>query len=310
MLKGLKYKAEQICNLPREVSYRIFRCMAWLKIKLKLSDKTAEETKGLIKSWSYLDKNTARAYLTGKFQDPRINLQSILTRHFLIKEIFGDEFTDMMRDEIKFSIEANHKLFRDEHIPDRELDRYKIIWAEKLAEKKHEAVSVLEPACGSANDYRYFSAYGIARFLDYKGFDLNETNIKNAREMLPRANFYIDNILDMKATEGTFDHVIIFDLFEHLSLSGLDKVLCGICRMANKGMAVNFFNMSDIAAHKEQPLRYYHLNELSMPMIRKFFTDQGFSLKIIRMYDLLPLNFIYMGSENKKAYTFLINKIG
>ena len=277
-----------------------------LRIKFNLSDETSEETKGLIRSWSYLDKNTAKTYLTGKFQDPRINLQSILTRHFLIKEIFGDEFTDVMRDEVKFSIDANNRIFMDGHIPDQELDTYRMIWSKKLAEKKHDAVSVLEPACGSANDYRYFSAYGIARFLDYRGFDLNETNVKNAREMLPQADFYIDNILEMKATGGTFDYVIIFDLFEHLSLSGLDKVLNGICRMANRGMAVNFFNMSDIAAHKERPLRYYHLNELSMPMIRRFFTDQGFSLKIIRIYDLLPLNFVYMGAENKKAYTFLI----
>lgn len=308
MLNRLKDKIEQICNLPREVSYLIFRCMAWLKIKLNLSNETEEETKGLIKSWAYLDKNTAKTYLTGKFQDPRINLQSILTRHFLIKELFGDEFADVMRDEMTFSIDANYKIFRDEHISDQELDRYKMIWPEKLAEKKHDVISVLEPACGSANDYRYFSAYGIARFLDYRGFDLNETNIKNAREMLPQANFYIDNILEMKATGGTFDYVIIFDLFEHLSLSGLDKVLNGICGMANKGMAINFFNMSDIAAHKERPLRYYHLNALSMPMIRRFFTDQGFSSKIIRIYDLLPLNFVYMGTENKKAYTFLINK--
>jgi len=282
--------------------------MARLKIKFNLSDETAEETKGLIKSWSYLDKNMGKTYLTSKFQDPRINLQSILTRHFLIKEIFGDEFTDVMRDEIKFSIDANHKMFRDGHIPDEELDRHKTIWAKKLAEKERDTVSVLEPACGSANDYRYFSAYGIARFLDYRGLDLNETNIKNAREMMPQANFYIDNVLEMKATEGAFDYIVIFDLFEHFSLSALNKVLNGICRMANKGMVINFFNMSDIAAHKEHPIRYYHLNELSMPAIRRFFTDQGFSLKIIRIYDLLPLNFVYLGTENKKAYTFLINK--
>ena len=157
MLKELKDKIEQICNLPREVSYRIFRYMAWIKIRLNLSNETAEETKGLIKSWSYLNNNTAKAYLTSKFQDPRINLQSILTRHFLIKEIFGDEFTDVMRDEVKFSIDANNRIFMDGHIPDQELDTYRMIWSKKLAEKKHDAVSVLEPACGSANDYRYFS---------------------------------------------------------------------------------------------------------------------------------------------------------
>ena len=42
------------------------------------------ETERLKKSWMRYDRATLRDYLVQDVEDPRINVQSILTRHFLI----------------------------------------------------------------------------------------------------------------------------------------------------------------------------------------------------------------------------------
>ena len=59
--------------------------------------------------------------------------------------------------------------------------------------KRPQRLSVLEAACGSANDYRFIEAFGLARLLDYTGFDLCEKNIFNAKQLFPMAQFNVDN---------------------------------------------------------------------------------------------------------------------
>ena len=65
------------------------------------------ETRMLKKSWSQYDQATLRNYLVKDVQDPRINVQSILTRHWLIKQLFGDKFNDLMEHELRFSLVMN-----------------------------------------------------------------------------------------------------------------------------------------------------------------------------------------------------------
>jgi hypothetical protein len=55
-------------------------------------------------------------------------------------------------------------------------------------------LSVLEPACGSANHYRFLVRCGIARFLDYAGFDLCAKNLENARALFPEVRFGVGNV--------------------------------------------------------------------------------------------------------------------
>lgn len=54
------------------------------------------ETERLTRSWMRHGRNTLRNYLVQDVQDPRINVQSILTRHFLIEYLFGSEFEPLM----------------------------------------------------------------------------------------------------------------------------------------------------------------------------------------------------------------------
>ncbi|KPK77871.1 MAG: hypothetical protein AMJ79_01840 [Phycisphaerae bacterium SM23_30] len=53
----------------------------------------ALESKRLRAAWMKYDADHLDRYLVSDLEDPRINLQSILTRSFLIDAVFGGEFT-------------------------------------------------------------------------------------------------------------------------------------------------------------------------------------------------------------------------
>ena len=65
------------------------------------------ETERLAKSWMRHGRNTLRNYLVRDVQDPRINIQSILTRHFLIEHLFGAQFEALMEHELRFALVMN-----------------------------------------------------------------------------------------------------------------------------------------------------------------------------------------------------------
>src|ERR1043166_9377732 len=44
-----------------------------------------------------------RHYLVAEVEDPRTNLQSVLSRHFLVRSLFGDRFTAIMKQEYQFA---------------------------------------------------------------------------------------------------------------------------------------------------------------------------------------------------------------
>ena len=48
-----------------------------------------------------------REYLVVGIEDPRINLQSILSRHFLLRALFGDKFRELMEHECRFAAIVN-----------------------------------------------------------------------------------------------------------------------------------------------------------------------------------------------------------
>src|SRR4051812_24408489 len=50
------------------------------------------ETVNLTKSWMQHDREMLRDYLVTGVEDPRINVQSILSRHFLNVALFGKRF--------------------------------------------------------------------------------------------------------------------------------------------------------------------------------------------------------------------------
>ena len=106
----------------------------------------------------------------------------------------------------------------DGSIPDYLMVTFQTIWREVLRGEQAERISVSEPACGSANDYRFIDGYGIGRLIDYAGFDLCEKNVRNAKALFPEACFKVGNVFEIEATDNGFDFCFVHDLFEHLSL--------------------------------------------------------------------------------------------
>jgi len=72
-----------------------------------MNEDLRRETEGLIKSWMRHDEERLRDYLVAGVEDPRINIQSILTRHFLIEALFGDRFAPLMEHELRFGAVMN-----------------------------------------------------------------------------------------------------------------------------------------------------------------------------------------------------------
>ena len=77
-------------------------------------------------------------------------------------------------------------------------------WASILHEQVTKPCVVLEPACGSANDYRSLAACGLAAKVHYRGFDLCPKNIENANRDYPQAAFEVGNIFDIPASDKSW----------------------------------------------------------------------------------------------------------
>ena len=328
------------------------------------------ETENLEHSWMQHDQGILRDYLVRDVEDPRINLQSILTRHYLLEKLFGNEFPVWKEREIQFCAVMNwllyvvkqiqrpeklqltlYSLLEEEDIeevavPDfvREtfgtlpldweglqipdyisdvltwapvesltmgmaeyiLSTFENLWRLVLNNQAIKSVSVVEPACGSANDYRFLDAFGISRFLGYYGFDLCEKNIWNAQGMFPDIRFEVGNVLEISSSDNAFDFCIVNDLFEHLSIQAMESAIREICRVTLKGICIGFFNMFEGDQHVVQPVRDYHWNKLSRDRVRELFAPHARCVRWIHHDGFLSDRFGWRETHNKNAYTFFV----
>jgi SAM-dependent methyltransferase len=330
-----------------------------------LDDRFKLESDCLKKSWMQYDRAVLRDYLVKDVEDPRINIQSILTRHLLIRRLFGGGFEDLMEHELRFGLVMNwllsllkksiragqlhdvlNMLLAGEEdadglkiplyvsetfaslllpnymcdlfswtpvettevpIPEYLMSTFQAIWHEVLASENTPRISVLEPACGSANDYRFIEAFGIAKLLDYMGFDICDKNIQNSRRMFPDAHFEIGNVLEINGRDGAFDYCFVHDLFEHLSIEALEVAVAEICRVTRKGICAGFFNMHDGEQHIVQVVDYYHWNKLSVMVTKAIFERYASSVQVIHIDSFLKSKFGCHDTHNKGAYTLIIN---
>jgi SAM-dependent methyltransferase len=330
-----------------------------------VEERFALETERLAKSWMQHDRNTLRDYLVQDVEDPRINVQSILTRHFLSEHLFGKRFDLLAEHELRFGLVVNWLLgllkksvtagqlqvvldalltgrgdaegleipsyvsetFADlmlpnyicdllnwapveateAPIPEYLMSTFQAIWREVLAGERPQCISVLEPACGSANDYRFIEAFGIARLLDYTGFDLCEKNVRNAKLMFPEARFDVGNVLEIDADDKAFDYCFVHDLFEHLSIEAMEAAIAEICRVTRQGICAGFFNMHEDDRHKVRVVGDYHWNKLSMARTKATFERHASAIQVIHIDRFLASKFGCRDTHNKGAYTFVVS---
>lgn len=294
----------------------------------------ATETRLLRWSWVTRDADRLDEYLVIGWQNPRINVQSILVRHALLRQLFGDAFEDVMVAELRFAVELNRAL-RDESIrtntpisasldkdrqarvrevglviADREHE-FEQRWRSLLHERVEQAaptpprLSVLELACGSANDYRAFADYGLAPFLDYLGVDLNPKNIANARRRFPDVRFEVGNAMDTGLPDRSFDVVIASDLFEHLPIPVAAQVLAEAERVARQAVVLSFFNMAEIPEDDDRPVAAYHWNRLSRAKYEAALAAKFPAVTVTPIAMWLGRAFGYEHTFNPAAYTMV-----
>jgi SAM-dependent methyltransferase len=282
----------------------------------------------LERAWAPMPSEMLDVYLVSGYQNPRINVQSILLRHFLIRRLFGDEFRELMEAEIRFAVVLNETLRVraaelgvkmgsfidptryaevkrvDEAIVGRDT-AFVERWAAALADRRVEPLSVIEFACGSANDYRAFVDYGLARFLDYRGVDLTAKNIANARRRFPGVQFEVGDVVNLRYPDDAVDVVIASDLFEHLAVDVMDRALDEAGRLARHAVVLTFFNMLDIPDHVIRPKGAYHWNRLSRPRVEAHLSRQFGSVSATPIATWLAEQYDYTHSYNRGAWTIV-----
>jgi len=323
------------------------------------------------------DAEMLRTYLVADVEDPRLNLQSILSRHFLARALAGARFEALMEQECRFAITMNwvakllqrspeaddlasvlyalqkgadnadgidvpyfmRSIFKllpatasglvipnyieeflsgvQDQEPRSRFDQFSLptflrLWRVALglevSSPESARLSLLEPACGSANDYRALEACGLASRFDYAGFDLCPRNIENARALFPTARFQPGNVFEIALPGQAFDFCMAHDLFEHLSIEGLETAVGEICRVTRRGGCIGFFNMDEIPDHQVCPVEDYHWNRLSMDRVRALFAERGFSAQVIHIGAFLREQFGCDQTHNPNAYTFYLSR--
>jgi ubiquinone/menaquinone biosynthesis C-methylase UbiE len=193
-------------------------------------------------------------------------------------------------------------------LTDSALETFQHIWRGLLDQEQAASVSVLEPACGSANDYRFFDAFGLGRLIDYTGFDLCEKNVRNAKGMFPLARFAVGNAFAIPFPAQAFDYCVVHDLFEHLSIEGLHQALDEICRVTRQGLCLGFFSMHEGAEHIIRPIDDYHVNTLSAPLLRQLLEAERFVVQVIHIGTYMKVRFGCGETHNANAYTLIAER--
>jgi len=157
------------------------------------------------------------------------------------------------------------------------------------------------------SDCRFIETFGIARLLDYMGFDLCDKNVHNARQMFSRARFEVGNVLEIDADDKTFDYCFVHDLFEHLSIEATEAAISELCRVTRRDICAGFFNMHAGGEHIVKAVGDYHWNALSVPRTKAFFERYASKIQIIHIDEFLTSKFGCEDAHNKGAYTFVVS---
>ncbi len=161
---------------------------------------------------------------------------------------------------------------------------FEALWRSALGEAGAAGPSrpgVLELACGSANDYRFWDRYGLADWIDYQGIDVCHDNIANARRRFPDVAFDTGDACRLALPDRSFDVVAVFDLYEHLSEEAMLEALTETSRVAGDELWLSLFNAAHVAEHLIQPADDYHWNLLSIPRLADELRLQGFDSQAV-----------------------------
>ena len=187
------------------------------------------------------------------------------------------------------------------------LNTFQHRWRDALSDHRQTSLKVMEPACGSANDYRFLHSFGLGACIDYEGFDICPKNISNARGMFPDIRFNEGSVFEVDAQDRTVDFLYVHDLFEHLSIAGMERGLDELCRVTRGTACLCFFNMAERADHLVQPKEGYHWNRLSLEKIIRFLDSRCEQLQVIHTASFLHQAFACNDYHNAGSYALVLD---
>lgn len=314
-------------------------------------------------AWDRHSSNFLDEYLVRNHEDPRVNIQSILTRSFVIDTLWPNQFDDLISDELRFgaimcwfvkelgegknrycildsisrsdpvlpkfitetyewleskkcsiinyisaalsSDDPDHpEILLNQHA----LGTFEYIWSSLLHNRNAKRVSLTEFGPGSANDYRYFDSFGIARFIDYHGIDISKKNVLNARRRCPNTFFSVGSIFNSGLPDDSVDYILAHDLFEHFSPQGLEVSLSEVMRICKKEAWLNFFNATYAEEHFFEPYDDYYWNKLSIKRLIESLHEVSSTVEVIVIQDMLNTKYNYGSFYNPQAVTIIASK--
>jgi len=104
-------------------------------------------------------------------------------------------------------------------LKDSTLNIFQDLWREALINEPISAneslLTIFEPACGSANDYRFLNSFGIAPLSQlHRLWTSAPKTSKTPRSLFPKATFSRRQCLRNPAPDNAFDISFVHDLFE------------------------------------------------------------------------------------------------
>jgi SAM-dependent methyltransferase len=195
-------------------------------------------------------------------------------------------------------------------LADLALDTFMTIWSEQLPQTSGTTISVLEVACGSANDYRFLHKCGLAQSLRYTGIDIAAQNIANAKRRYPETDFLIRSILSAEFPDSSYDYLYCHDLIEHLSPAAMERALGEVLRIAKDTGILQFFNGKWDGEHEIVPVRNYHRNRVSITKIATFFERRGARVTCLEMTRWFREKIGSPGYHNPNAFTLIAERAG
>src|SRR5678816_4163463 len=99
------------------------------------------ETEKLTQSWMRHESDMLRDYLVSGVEDPRINVQSILSRHFLVRSLAPGKFEALMQEEYRFSAVMNWLLKNSDETCDPDI-RAAVLYALRQGADNAEGLAI------------------------------------------------------------------------------------------------------------------------------------------------------------------------
>jgi len=111
------------------------------------------------------------------------------------------------------------------------------------------------------------------------------------------------SILDLPYESSSFDYVIAFDIFEHLSPQAMERAMAEAVRVTKRGFLVAFSIMADVPGHTERPKKTYHWNQLSADQIRTAMSQRFATVDLFRIRPNLDSTFGFDSYYNPNAWS-------